>query len=308
MHHGSAALTVHGRRTICRRVLEEGWSITAAATAMGVSRQTASKWVSRFRELGDTGLANRSTRPHRSPRRLPTAHVARIVRARLRLRWGPHRLSWSLGYPRSTIYAVLARLGISRRSRLEPRAPTQRYEWPRPGDLIHLDTKKLGRIGRGGGKRFGGPVVKVRHRGIGCNFLHVAVDDHSRLAYAEELPDELAPTATAFTMRAFAFFADHGIEVRRVLSDNGTCYRSRLFRDTLAGAGVRTLRTRPYTPRTNGKAEAMIGALLRGWAYRRPYDSTEERIRALNPFMRTYNHHLPHGGLDGARPIERVRQ
>jgi transposase InsO family protein len=308
MHHGSAALTVHGRRTICRRVLEEGWSVTAAAVAAGVSRQTASKWVNRFREHGDGGLANRSTKPHRSPGRLGPRHVARIVRARLRLRWGPHRLSWSLRYPRSTVYAVPRRFGISRRSQLEPKAPSRRYEWPAPGDLIHVDTKKLGRIGPGGGKRFGGPLLAERHRGIGWNWVHVAVDDHSRLTYAEELPDELAPTATAFTMRALEFFAQHGIGVRRVLSDNGPCYRSRLFRDTLQGAGIRTMRTHPYTPRTNGKAEAMVGTLLRGWAYRHPYGSTEERITQLPRFLHTYNHHLPHGGLDGARPIDRVRQ
>jgi transposase len=308
MHHGSAALTVQGRRVICRRVLEEGWSVTAAATASGVSRQTASKWVNRFREAGEAGLANRSTRPRSSPHRLATRHVARIVRARLRLRWGPHRLSWSLRYPRSTVYAVLRRLGISRRSQLEPRTPIRRYEWPAPGDLIHVDTKKLGRIGPGGGKRFGGPMMKDRHRGIGSNWVHLAIDDHSRLAYAEELPDELAPTATAFMMRALAFFGEHGIRVRRVLSDNGPCYRSRLFRDSLQGADVRTMRTHPYTPRTNGKAEAMVGTLLRGWAYRHPYGCTEERIARLPEFLHTYNHHLQHGGLDGARPIDRVRQ
>lgn len=304
MHHGSAALTVHGRRTICRRVLQEGWSVTAAAAAAGVSRQTASKWVNRFRMQGEAGLVNRSTRPHRSPARLATRHVARIVRARLRLRWGPHRLSWSLRYPRSTVYAVLRRLGMSRRTQLEPKAAIRRYEWPEPGDLIHLDTKKLGRIS-GIGKRFGGPR---RSRPIGWNWVHVAVDDHSRLAYAEELPDEVASTATAFTMRALAFFAEHGIRVRRVLSDNGSCYRSRLFADTLASAGVRTMRTHPYTPRTNGKAEAMVGTLLRGWAYRRPYETTDKRIAELSRFVHTYNHHLPHGGLDGARPIDRVRQ
>jgi transposase InsO family protein len=304
MHHASAALTVHGRRVICRRVLEEGWSVTAAATASGVSRQTASKWVNRFREAGDGGLANRSTKPRSSPYRLPTRHVARIVRARLRLRWGPHRLSWSLRYPRSTIYAVLRRLGISRRSQLEPRARIHRYEWPAPGDLVHLDTKKLGRID-GIGKRFGGPR---RSRARGWNYVHVAIDDHSRLAYAEELPDELGSTATVFTMRAMAFFSSHGITVRRVLSDNGACYRSDVFRDTLAAAGIRTLRTRPYTPRTNGKAEAMVGVLLRGWAYRRPYSTSAERADALGTFLHTYNHHLPHGGLEGARPIDRVRQ
>ena len=193
---------------------------------------------------------------------------------------------------------------MSRRTQLEPKAPTRRYEWPAPGDLLHLDTKKLGRID-GIGKRFGGPR---RSRSIGWDWVHVAIDDHSRLAYAEELPDEFATTATAFTMRALAFFTQHGIQVRRVLSDNGPCYRSRLFADTMASAGIRTMRTHPYTPRTNGKAEAMVGMLLRGWAYRRPYETTEERIVELTRFLHTYNHHLPHGGLDGARPIDRVRQ
>jgi transposase InsO family protein len=304
MHHGSARLTVHGRRTICRRVVEEGWTLTRAAWAAGVSRQTASKWLHRFLIEGEAGLINRSTRPHRSPLKLPARHVARIVRARIRLRWGPHRLGWSLGYPRSTIYQVLRRLGLSRRSALEPREPTRRYEWPAPGDLVHLDTKKLGRID-GIGKRFGGPK---RSRAHGWNFVHVAIDDHSRLAYAEELPDELGATAAAFTMRAIAFFGSHGISVRRVLSDNGACYRSDVFADTLAAAGIRPLRTRPYSPQTNGKAEAMVGVLLRGWAYRRPYASSEQRADALAAFLTTYNHHLPHGGLDGARPIDRVRQ
>lgn len=304
MHHGSARLTVHGRKTICQRVVDEGWTVTKAAWAAGVSRQTASKWVHRFLEEGATGLEDRSTRPHRSPTRLPLRVVKRIVRARIRLRWGPHRLGWSLKIARSSIYAVLRRLGLSRRTALEPRPPVRRYEWPAPGDLVHLDTKKLGRID-GVGKRFGGPR---RSRSIGWDHVHVAIDDHSRLAYAEELTDELGTTAAAFTLRAVAFFATHGIEVRRVLSDNGTCYRSTVFRDTLEACGIRALRTRPYTPRTNGKAEAMVGTLLRGWAYRRPYGSTAERIAALPRFLDTYNRYLPHGGLDGARPIDRVRQ
>jgi transposase InsO family protein len=304
MHHGSARLSVHGRRTICRRVLEEGWTITRAAWAAAVSRQTASKWVHRYLVEGEGGLENRSTRPHRSPSRLPVRVVKRIVRARVRLQWGPHRLGWSLHLPRSSVYAVLRRVGLSRRSALRTKEPPRRYEWPRPGDLVHLDTKKLGRID-GIGKRFGGPRSP---RGLGWDHVHIAIDDHSRLAYAEELPDELAITATAFTMRAVAFFASHGIEVLRVLSDNGACYRSRVFRDTLGSVGIITSRTRPYRPRTNGKAEAMVGVLLRGWAYRRPYSSTQERMDALPQFLHTYNHHRPHGGLDGSRPIDRVRQ
>jgi transposase InsO family protein len=308
MHHGSARLTVFGRRMVCLRVIEEGWTVTKAAWAAGVSRQTASKWVERYRSEGEQGLLDRSTRPHRSPTRLPLQLVKKVVRARVRLQWGPHRLGWSLGLPRSSIYAILRRLGLSRRSSLRPREPARHYEWPAPGDLLHLDTKRLGRIGPGPTKHFTGPQVSHYHRGIGSNVVHVAIDDHSRLAYAEERPDELAPTATAFTMRAFGFFEAYGIKTRRVLTDNGPCYRSRLFNDTLESPGVRTMRTRPYTPRTNGKAEAMVGTLLRGWAYRRPYESTGERIEALPRFLQTYNHHLPHGGLDGARPIDRVRQ
>ncbi len=304
MHHGSARLSVYGRQVICRRVLEQGWTVKRAAWAAGVSRQTASKWVARFLAEGPAGLTNRSTRPHRSPSRLPLRVVKKIVRARIRLGWGPHRLGWSLKLPRSSIYAVLRRLGLSRRSRLRPKEPPRRYEWSRPGDLIHLDTKKLGRI-EGVGKRFGGPR---RSRPIGWNHVHIAIDDHSRLAYAEELPDDLATTATGFTMRAIEFFSAHDIQVRRVLSDNGSCYRARIFADTLQGAGITTLRTRPYTPRTNAKAEAMVGTLLRGWAYRRPYGSTQARTEALAGFLHTYNHFLPHGGLDGARPIDRVRQ
>ncbi len=209
-------------------------------------------------------------------------------------------------------------MGVAGRERVErhfpwPRAAAQLAEglrravlllWPAPGDLLHLDTKKLGRID-GVGKRFGGPR---RSRAIGWNYLHVAIDDHSRLAYAEELADEVGTTATAFTLRAIEFFGSYGIRVRRVLTDNGSCYRSLVFRDTLASVDIQPLRTRPYTPRTNGKAEAMVGVLLRGWAYRRPYDSSAERIAALGSFIHTYNHHRPHGGLDGARPIDWVRQ
>jgi transposase InsO family protein len=205
---------------------------------------------------------------------------------------------------RSTIYAVLRRLGIHRLRSLEPRPPVVRYEWPQPGDLVHLDTKKLGRID-GVGKRFGGPRPS---RGLGWNAVHVAVDDHSRLAYAEELPDEFGETAAAFTERAVSFFASHGIRIRRVLTDNGSPYLSRAFAGVLADHGIRHLRTRPYRPQTNGKAEAMVKFLINRWAYARPYRSSAERGVALQAVLSSYNHTRPHGGLDGARPIDRVRQ
>lgn len=302
--HGSARLSVHSRGTIARRVLEEGWCITAAASAADVSRQTASKWVRRFRDEGEDGLQDRSRRPSRIPRRVPAA----TVRAILRLRWarmGPHRIGWALGLARSTVYAVLRRLGVSRLRRLEPRPEVIRYEWSAPGDLLHLDTKKLGRIA-GVGHRFG-PRTH-RNRGIGWNLVHVAIDDHSRLAYAEELADEHPATTVAFLERALAFYAAHGIPVRRVLTDNGGNYRSRAFRAALADRGIAERKTRPYTPRTNGKAEAMVKILLNSWAYARPYGSSEERAAALAVFLDYYNHRRPHGGLNGARPIDRVRQ
>lgn len=306
MHHGSARLTIHTRLELCRRV-EEGQTITAASAALGVSRQTGSKWLARWRAAGLAGLENRSTRPHRT-KRVADALVRRIQELRVGQRLGPHRLSWLLGVARSTIYAVLRRLGLHRLRRLEPRPPVIRYEWPRPGDLVHLDTKKLGRIGAGGGKRFGGMALKDRHRGIGWNHVHVAVDDHSRLAYAEELPDETGETARAFLRRALAFFASHGIQVRRLLTDNGNPYRSRAFAAFVADRELRHLRTRPYTPRTNGKAEAFVKILINGWAYATPFTAAYERIDALERFVGFYNLERPHGGLNGARPIDRVRQ
>lgn len=303
--HGSARLTVHARALLCERVAQQGWRVTEAAAAAGVSRQTASKWLTRFRSEGPPGLLDRSTRPHRV-RRVPDRVEQRIRNARLHHRIGPHRLSWMLGIARSTIYAVLRRLGLNRLRRLEPRPAVLRYEWPNPGDMIHLDTKKLGRI-RGIGHRFT-PRGQNRNMGIGWNYVHVAVDDHSRLAYAEELPDELGSTAVGFTERALEFFARHGITVRRILTDNGIPYRSRVFAELLGREGITAKRTRPYTPRTNGKAEAMVKILINGWAYRKPYRSSAERARALQHFIEFYNHRRPHGGLNGARPIDRVGQ
>jgi transposase InsO family protein len=303
MHHGSARLTPYQRELLARRVLEQGWTIGAAAAAVGVSRQTGSKWVARYGREGRAGMQNRPTRPHHI-RTVSARVVASIRRVRLQERWGPHRISWALGLARSTVYAVLRRLGLSRLRRLEPRAPVQRYEWPVPGDLVHLDTKKLGRID-GVGKRFGGPK---RSRALGWNFVHVAIDDHSRLAYAEEHPDETGMTAALFTARALEFFAAHGIEVRRILTDNGTPYRSKVFAETLAERGIAAKRTRPYRPQTNGKAEAFVKILINGWAYARPFRSSQERSGSLPAFIDFYNRRRPHGGLDGARPIDRVRQ
>jgi transposase InsO family protein len=302
--HGSARLSVHSRLTIAERVIEGGWTVTAAASAANVSRQTASKWVRRFREEGVAGLRDRSTRPLTIPRRVAAELVRAIERLRRTERLGPHRIGWVLGLAASTVYAVLRRLGLHRLRRLEPRPEVIRYEWPTPGDLVHLDTKKLGRID-GIGKRFGGPK---RSRALGWDFVHVAIDDHSRLAYAEQLSDEHGTTAAAFMERALEFFAAHGISLARVMTDNGSPYISRAFGTVLLDRGIRHLRTRPYTPRTNGKAEAMVKVLINSWAYARPYESSVERAEALTAFLDFYNRERPHGGLNGIRPIDRVRQ
>jgi transposase InsO family protein len=302
--HGSARLSVHSRSTIATRVIEQEWTVTAAARAANVSRQTASKWVVRFRIEGAAGLLDRSTAPHRVHRRIPVRTVRAIEHLRRRDRIGPHRIGWILGVAASTVYAILRRLGLGRLRRLEPRPKVIRYEWPAPGDLVHLDTKKLGRID-GIGKRFGGPR---RKRSIGWDVVHVAVDDHSRLAYVEQLSDEMGHTAAAFLERALAFFSSHGITVHRVMTDNGSAYVSKAFAEACSRRELRHLRTRPYTPRTNGKAEALVKLLINSWAYARPYESSARRARALPPFIDSYNHRRPHGGLNGARPIDRVRQ
>ena len=302
--HGSARLSVHSRLTIAIRVIEQGWSVTAAARAANVSRQTASKWVGRFREEGEAGLRDRSTRPRRIHRRIAADLIRAIERLRVSERMGPHRIGWALGLAASTVYAVLRRLGLHRLKRLEPRPEVIRYEWPAPGDLVHLDTKKLGRID-GVGKRFGGPK---RSRTLGWDFVHVAIDDHSRLAYAEQLPDEHGSTAAAFLERALRSFAERGIRVARVMTDNGSPYVSGAFAGILAERGIRHLRTRPYTPRTNGKAEAMVKVLINSWAYARPYESSALRADALSAFIDFYNLERPHGGLNGTRPIDRIRQ
>jgi transposase InsO family protein len=232
--------------------------------------------------------------------------VHRIVRLR-RQRLGSHRIAWMLGLARSTVYRVLRRLGLGRLPRLEPRPDPIRYEWPHPGDLLHLDTKKLGRMGTSSGWRFD-RSQKGRKTRLGWSVVHVAVDDHSRLAYVEELPDEHPATTIGFVRRAISFYAAHGVRISRLLTDNGTPYRSRAFASAAAELEVRHLRTRPYTPRTNGKAEAMVKILINGWAYARPYASDADRSAALAPFLDFYNHERPHGGLNGARPIDRVRQ
>jgi transposase InsO family protein len=305
MSHPNARLTPHGRLLLCRRVESSGWRLCAAAQAAGISRQTASKWLARWRSEGVDGLSDRSSRPARIMRRIVGRALRRIVLLRLTKKRGPAWIAWQTRLCPATVYRTLRRLQLHRLSALKIREPVVRYCWPQAGDLVHLDTKKLGRIGEGGGKRFGG--ARDRYRGIGWNSVHVAVDDATRLAYAEELADECGETAAAFLGRALDFFGEHGIEVRRLLTDNGSCYCSAAFARVVRERGLCHLRTRPRRPQTNGKAEAFVKILQNGWAYRRPYGTTVARIACLPGFLTYYNGYRPHGGLDGDTPLGRLR-
>jgi transposase InsO family protein len=301
MAHPNARLTPHGRRLLVDRI-RCGWTITAAADAAGISRQTGSKWWWRAR----TGpLTDRSSAVHHQARRHPPELVARLCARRRELRVGPHILAWETGLARSSVYAILRRAGLGRLDRLESRPPVVRYERERPGELVHLDTKMLGRIGPGGGHRIAGIKVN-RHRGIGWNRVHLAIDDHSRLAYAEELADESPTTTAAFLERAWRFYAGHGITIERILTDNGGCYRSLAVAATCDELGIGQRFTRPYRPQTNGKAERLVRTLLREWAYAKPFADTLERISDLPRFLDFYNRRRPHWSLAGQPPISRV--
>ena len=305
MAHASARLTPKGRQLLVQRV-RSGWTITHAAHAAGISRQTGSKWIARFRLEGASGLVDRTSIVHRQARAHPMTLVEAICARRRELRAGPHVLAWETGLPRSTVYALLRRRGLGRLDRLEPRPPVVRYERARPGELVHLDTKQLGRIGPGGGHRIHGTVARDRFRGIGWNRVHVAIDDHSRLAYAEELPDESPATTAAFLERAWRFYASHGITIERILTDNGGCYRSGLFASACDQLGIGHRFTRPYRPQTNGKAERLVRTLLSEWAYARPFHDTADRIALLPQFLDFYNRQRPHWSLNGQPPITRA--
>jgi transposase InsO family protein len=309
--HGRRRLSEYGRALIVRRVLEERWSVPSVAEAAGVSRATVYKWLARYRAEGLPGLRDRSSRPHRSPRRLDPELEARILRLRRRRRWGPHRLAAVTGCPRSTCYAVLARSGVARLAWLD--RPTgravRRYERDQPGELVHVDVKKLGRIPAGGGHRMRGRSTETRRHPVrlGYDFLHVAVDDHSRLAYVEALPDERGDTCALFLLRAAAFYAAHGIAVSAVMTDNAKNYTlARSFHAALAQLGARHLITPPYRPQVNGKAERFHRTMLDEWAYRLLYRSNEARLRLLPAWVHRYNHHRAHTALGGRSPIQRV--
>ncbi|HXG75495.1 MAG TPA: IS481 family transposase [Gaiellaceae bacterium] len=312
--HRNAALSWSGRRRLAERLALEGWTITKAAEAAGVSVRCARKWVARYREQGEAGLADRSSAPHVVANRTPPDRVEAIVALR-RLRFTAAEIADALGTALSTVSAILRRIGMGRLGRLGLEQPV-RYERSRPGELVHVDVKKLGRIEGGAGWRVRGrrqhynptftDEAGNRRRTVGWEYVHIAVDDHSRLAYAEVLADEKASTAVGFLRRAVAFYRRHGIRVERVLSDNGSCYRSTIHALACRSLGIRHLRTRPYRPQTNGKAERFIRTLLHGWAYGAIYASSRERTAALDGWLWHYNHRRRHSALGHQPPVTRT--
>jgi transposase InsO family protein len=310
--HGNAALSLNGRRRLVRMVVEEGRAIATAAEAAGVSERTCSKWVARYRAEGEAGLLDRSSAPRRVHNRTDEPLVQLLASLR-RLRFTAPELADLLDMPISTISGILKRIGLGKLGRLGLE-PAQRYERERPGELVHIDVKKLGRIQGGAGKRYGyrrGVPTRTDRAGVrrgitGWDAVHVAVDDATRLAYVEVLPDEKATTAVAFLRRATAFYQRHGITVERVITDNGSPYVSTVHAIACRLLGIRHLRTRPYRPQTNGKAERFIRTLLSGWAYGAIYASSTERTAALDGWLWQYNHHRKHSALGRQPPITRL--
>ena len=307
--HRNAPLTETGRLRLARCVVEDGWPLRRAAERFQVAPTTAQRWAHRYRLLGEAGMSDRSSRPHHSPRQTPTRTERRIIKVRVLRRWGPARIAHLLGLVPSTVHRVLTRYRLARLTHLDRATGRviRRYERDRPGELVHVDIKKLGNIPDGGGhKTLGRQAGRRTRSGAGYSYIHTAVDDHSRLAYSEIHSDERKETATAFWTRAQAFFTSCGITVERVLTDNGACYKSHAWRDTLTAAGITHKRTRPYRPQTNGKVERLNRTLLDEWAYARPYRSEAERRDAFPHWLHTYNHHRGHTALKGQPPASRV--
>jgi transposase InsO family protein len=312
--HANAALSWSGRRRLCGLVVEQGWTVVAAAAAMGVSVRCARKWVGRYRLEGVAGLCDRSSAPRRVANRTGKDRIEVIVRLR-RLRFTAAEIAETLGMALSTVSGILTRIGMGKLGRLGLE-PAVRYQRSRPGELVHIDVKKLGRIKGGAGWRVGGrkqhynttffDLAGRRRRTVGWEYVHVAVDDYSRLAYAEVLADEKASSAIGFLRRAVAFYRRHGVEVERILTDNGSAYRAAMHAVACRQLRIRHIRTRPYRPQTNGKAERFIRTLLNGWAYGAIYGSSQERTRALDGWLWHYNHRRRHSALSHQPPVSRT--
>ena len=304
--HANATTCPKSRLLLCRRVTQEGWTRADAAAAAGTSERTAAKWLARYRAEGPEALVDRPSAPRTNPKRVPEDRVATIAGLR-RLRMSAVEIAECLSMPVSTVSSVLLRIGLGKRSSLEPFEPANRYERRHPGELIHIDIKKLGMIGQPG-KRVLGRGPGRATRGAGWEFVHVAVDDATRLAYVEVLENEKGSTSVGFLRRAVRFFDGYGVRVQRVMTDNGSPYRSAVHALACRRLGIRHLRTRPYRPRTNGKAERFIRTMLGGWAYGAIYRDSWQRRDALEGWLDFYNHRRPHGSLGRHPPVERLAQ
>ena len=302
--HKNARLTVHSRAELVRRVLSEGQSPKAVATAFGVDAKTVAKWVRRFEAEGPAGLADRSSRPHNLYRPTPRETVEQVIALR-RQRFCGQQIARETGLSPATVSRVLQAEGISRARDLDPPVPVVRYEREHPGELIHLDIKKLGRF-EVEGHRVTGDRRKGSSRGAGWEFVHVCIDDASRIAFSQVMPDEKKESATAFLTAALAYYASLGVTVTRVMTDNGSCYRAHAFRDLCRDNGLRHIRTKPYTPKTNGKAERFIQTALREWAYAQAYPTSDRRKAELPFWLHRYNWQRPHGGIKSKTPISRL--
>ena len=302
--HKNARLTPLGREHVVRDVLS-GQTPEAAARAAGVCPRTVRKWVARFKAEGVEGLKDRSSRPHHVRRPTPAAIVDQVEALR-RQRWTGKQIAADLGISPATVSRILRRLGLNRITALEPADPIRRYERQHPGELIHIDIKKLGRFKRSGHRVTGRRTGIATSRGSGWEYVHVAIDDASRVAFSQILPDERKESAVAFLKAAVAYYQSLGVTVARVMSDNGSCYRSKAFRKACRDLGLKHIRTRPYTPKTNGKAERFIQTALREWAYAHAYDTSARRAAELPFWLHRYNWHRPHGSLKSKPPISRL--
>jgi len=302
-YHHHARLTLSGREGLVKSVLEGRLSLCEAAASRGLSRQSAAKWVRRYREGGQEALLDRSSRPHRLRQPTTPEQIARVEVLR-RERWTGVRIALQTGLSRATVSRILTRLKLNKTKMLEPKIPIIRYERETPGDLIHIDIKQLACIKKPGHRITGNPQDETR--GAGWEYLHVAVDDHSRIAYTAMMPDQTAVSSAAFLAEAVAYYQRFGIHTRGVMTDNGPCYYANRFKQVCTQLGIKHIRTRIYTPRTNGKAERFIQTAIREWAYARKYQNSEERNKELKPWTHQYNWHRPHASLNQSPPISRV--
>ena len=303
--HKNARLTFHSRAEMVRRVLEEGQTPKAVATAFGVCGKTVRKWLDRYQDEGPDGLYDRPSRPNRLYRPTPEAVCRRIVALRRERRTGA-QIAAETGVSPATVSRILKRHGLNRLKDLEPAEPVRRYQRERPGELIHIDIKKLGRFERPGHRVTGDRTGQSNSRGVGWEYVHVCIDDRSRVAFSQILPDERKGSAVAFLKTAVAYYESLGISVERVMTDNGSCYISKDFAKACQKLGLRHIRTRPYTPKTNGKAERFIQTALREWAYAKAYPNSDQRAQELPAWLHRYNWHRPHGSLKANTPISQL--